>query len=99
LLDAAHILSDRHERGEPLVSNGLAMCKIHHAAFDANIMGIRPDRIVEVRADILTEVDGPMLRHGLQQLHGEKITVPRQRRDAPDIDRLEERYEQFRTAS
>jgi putative restriction endonuclease len=99
LLDAAHILPDRHERGEPLVSNGLAMCKIHHAAFDANIMGIRPDHIVEVRADILTEVDGPMLRHGLQQLHGEKIVVPRQRGDVPDTDRLEARYEEFRAAS
>ena len=98
LLDAAHILPDRHERGEPVVPNGLAMCKIHHAAFDANIMGIRPDRIVEVRADILAEVDGPMLRHGLQQLHGERIIVPRRVADAPDTDRLEERYEQFRAA-
>jgi putative restriction endonuclease len=63
------------------------------------VLGSRPDHIVEVRADILTEVDGPMLRHGLQQLHGEKIVVPRQRGDAPDTDRLEARYEEFRAAS
>ena len=25
------------------VRNGLALCKIHHAAFDANILGVRPD--------------------------------------------------------
>lgn len=96
LLDAAHILPDNHKRGEPVVSNGLAMCKIHHAAYDANIIGIRPDRVVEVRDDILAEVDGPMLRHGLQEMHGTAIFRPRSRHDRPDPTRLEERYEEFR---
>jgi putative restriction endonuclease len=99
LLDAAHILPDQHERGDAVVPNGLAMCKIHHAAYDANIIGIRPDRIVEVRDDVLTEVDGPMLRHGLQEMHGSAIYLPRLRRDQPDPSRLEERYEQFRSAA
>jgi putative restriction endonuclease len=98
LLDAAHILPDRHVRGEPVVPNGLAMCKIHHAAYDANILGARPDRVVEIRQDILIEVDGPMLRHGLQEMHGSVIALPRSRRDHPDPSRLEERYEQFRAA-
>jgi putative restriction endonuclease len=31
LLDAAHILSDS-EGGQPVVTNGLSLCKIHHAA-------------------------------------------------------------------
>jgi putative restriction endonuclease len=99
LLDAAHILPDHHPHGEPVVPNGLAMCKIHHAAYDANIIGIRPDRVVEVRHDILTEIDGPMLRHGLQEMHGEQILLPRSRRDHPDPVRLEERYAAFRTAA
>jgi putative restriction endonuclease len=46
LLDAAHILRDGHERGDPVVPHGLAMCKIHHAAYDVNIIGIRPDHRV-----------------------------------------------------
>jgi putative restriction endonuclease len=99
LLDAAHILPDHHQRGEPVVPNGLAMCKIHHAAYDANIIGIRPDRVVEVRDDVLTEIDGPMLRHGLQEMHRSAIFLPRSRRDHPDPTRLEERYEQFRSAA
>jgi putative restriction endonuclease len=66
LLDAAHILPDRHERGHAVVPNGLALCKIHHAAFDSNLLGIRPDLVVEVRPKVLLEVDGPMLKHGLQ---------------------------------
>ena len=99
LLDAAHILPDRHPNGEPVVPNGLAMCKIHHAAYDADILGIRPDYVVEVRPDILTETDGPMLRHGLQEMHGIRIALPRSRRDHPDPNRLKDRYAQFRTAA
>lgn len=99
LLDAAHILPDHHRRGDPVVPNGLAMCKIHHAAYDANIIGIRPDRVVEVRHDVLVEIDGPMLRHGLQEMHGTSIHVPRAHGDRPDAGRLEERYHVFRNAA
>jgi putative restriction endonuclease len=98
LLDAAHILPDQHRRGEPVVPNGLAMCRIHHAAYDANIIGIRPDGVVGVRRDILDEIDGPMLRHGLQDMHGTAIFVPRSRRERPDPERLDERWAQFLAA-
>ncbi|GII02806.1 HNH endonuclease [Planobispora takensis] len=96
LLDAAHIIPDRDPRGVPAVSNGLALCKIHHAAYDQNILGVRPDCVIEVRADILEEIDGPMLKHGLQEMHDLSLTLPRRRTDRPDRDLLEERYERFR---
>ena len=100
LLDAAHILPDAHPAGEPLITNGLALCKLHHAAFDRNIVGIRPDLVLEVRDDILAEVDGPMLRHGLQELHGEKLIVlPSRREHRPNADFLAERYETFRSTA
>ena len=38
--------------------NVLSLCKIHHAAYDKNILGISPDYQVKVRIDILDEVDG-----------------------------------------
>lgn len=99
LLDAAHILPDGHPRGEPVVRNGLSLCKIHHAAFDQQLIGIRPDLVVEVRRSILDEVDGPMLRHGLQDCHGRGLAVvPRRTPDKPDPAFLEERFEQFRAA-
>jgi putative restriction endonuclease len=31
LLEAAHILPDGHPKGEPWVSNGISLCKLHHA--------------------------------------------------------------------
>jgi len=99
LLDAAHNLPDTHPRGTPVVPNGLALCKIHHAAFDQNILGVPPDLVVEVRRDILAEVDGPMLRHGLQEMAGVTVCAPTRRDARPDRARLKERYEQFRTAS
>jgi len=99
LLEAAHILPDKHPRGEPVVRNGVALCTLHHAAFDRNILGIRPDCTIEVRADILEEVDGPMLRHGLQEIDGQKIVMPTKPQLQPCPDFLEERYEMFRKAS
>src|SRR5690606_28140445 len=77
LLEAAHILPDRHPLGEPTVPNGLALCKLHHAAFDRHILGVRPDLVIQIRRDILEEVDGPMLLHGLQHMHGSRLHVPR----------------------
>lgn len=98
LLEAAHILPDGHPRGEPTVPNGLALCKLHHAAFDRHILGIRPDLVVEIRADILQEVDGPMLRYGLQEMQGTRLRAPRPLDLRPRGEFLEERYELFRKA-
>jgi putative restriction endonuclease len=98
LLDAAHILPDGHPRGRPIVPNGLALCKLHHAAFDSNILGIRPDYSVEIRRDVLTEIDGPVLLHALQGVHNQRITVPRREAWRPSVAFLEERYGIFREA-
>jgi putative restriction endonuclease len=95
LLDAAHITPDRELEGEPIVSNGLALCKLHHAAFDSFFFVIRPDYVIQVRQSILDESDGPMLVVGLQQIHGQTIHLPRRLEDQPDPRRLERRFEEF----
>jgi len=99
LLDAAHITPDREADSEPVVSNGVALCKLHHAAFDRFFFAIRPDYVVEVRPSILTETDGPMLVVGLQQIHGNQIALPRRQVHLPDRDRLARRYREFLRAS
>ena len=98
LLEAAHILPDGHSRGEPIVPNGIALCSLHHAAFDAHILGIRPDLVIEVRRDILEETDEPMLRYGLQAIADTRLEVPRMTAQQPRRDLLEERYAMFRKA-
>jgi putative restriction endonuclease len=99
LLDAAHIIPDGEPGGEPEVSNGLALCKIHHAAFDLNYLGIAPNLKVEVRKELLEEIDGPMLQHGIKAMHGEKIHIPTSKNLRPSATRLEKRFEQFRLMS
>jgi putative restriction endonuclease len=82
-----------------VVPNGLALCKIHHAAFDQNIIGIRPDAVVELNSVLVETTDGPMLRHGLQEVHRTTLWVPHAPGKRPDPERLEVRYDQFRRAS
>lgn len=96
LLDAAHIIPDIDPDGVPEVRNGIALCKLHHAAFDSYFLAIRPDYIVEVRKDIMEEEDGPMLMHGLQGLHRNRIVLPTSRHLFPDPMLLERRYTDFR---
>lgn len=95
LLDAAHIVPDGEELGAPTTPNGLALCKIHHAAYDQNMLGVSPDYVIHLDRALLDEIDGPMLRHGLQEMHGQTITLPRRPSDAPDRDLLAWRWERF----
>lgn len=97
LLDAAHIVPDGNDDppGLPTTPNGLALCKIHHAAYDQNMLGVSADYRVAINRELLEEVDGPMLRHGLQEMHGRALTLPARRGDRPDRERLAWRWERF----
>lgn len=99
LLDAAHIVDDADEGGHAVVTNGLAMCRIHHGAYDQFLLGITPDLQVEINEEILIEIDGPMLQYGLQQMHGTRIGLPRHRKDRPDRERIAWKYDRFRQRS
>jgi putative restriction endonuclease len=98
LLDAAHITADVLPEGEPVVSNGLSLCKLHHAAYDRHFLTVRPDYVIEVRQSVLDEEDGPMLLHGLKGMHQQQIVLPRSPSQRPDPDRLEQRYAAFKAA-
>lgn len=92
LLDAAHITADGDENSSTSVTNGLSLCKIHHAAYDVNIIGIDPDYRIHVREDILEEVDGPMLQHGIKEMNQRSLWVPNKLGQQPDPERLLQRY-------
>lgn len=95
LLDAAHIISDSDERGLPVVTNGMAMCKIHHAAYDQDFLGVSPDYVVHINERLLADRDGPMLQFGLQAMNGKRLELPSRRDDHPDREYLAERFERF----
>lgn len=96
LIDAAHIVSDREERlGQPVVPNGLPLSKMHHAAFDVNLIGIDPDYRIHISEALLSINDGPMFEHGVKALANKLIRLPSRERDYPSKDRLAERFDQF----
>ncbi len=98
LLNAAHIVADKDERfGQPLVPNGIPLSKIHHAAFDAHLIGIDPDYRLHVSDRLLRQNDGPMLE-ALKSLNREMIFLPNRLRDRPDRDRLAQRFERLKSA-
>jgi putative restriction endonuclease len=99
LVQAAHIVPDADPQGIAAVVNGLALCAIHHLAFDRNVLGIDPDGVVHIARRLLDETDGPMLRTGLQGFHGAGITLPRRPEDRPDPVRLQARFERFERAA
>ena len=83
--------------GHALVTNGIPLSKIHHAAFDAHLIGIDPDNRLHVSPQLLDQNDGPMLE-ALKKLQGTSIHLPRREKDHPDRQRLSLRYERFRAA-
>ena len=96
LIDAAHIMADAHEElGQPIVQNGLPLSKIHHAAFDANLIGIDPDFRVHVSDALMSIHDGPMFEHGVKGIAGRLLRPPQRDIDKPDRERLAQRFELF----
>lgn len=96
LLDAAHIVADAHEKfGQPVIQNGLPLSKLHHAAFDAHLLGIDPDFRIHVSKRLLAQKDGPILE-ALKGIHGAQLHLPKRSQDRPDQDRLALRFEAFK---
>lgn len=92
---AAHIADDA-AGGQPVVSNGIALCTLHHAAFDNDVIGIRTDYIVEVRRSILDALgDSPMELAAFHEIHGRTIDVPKRVGQRPDTALLAPRYARF----
>ncbi len=98
LLDAAHIIGDLEERGDPIPSNGLSLCSIHHRAFDHDLVGVSPDYEVHVSVHLLEDEDGPMLDL-LKGFQRTPIHVPTRRAWKPDRERLAVRFERFQRAN
>jgi putative restriction endonuclease len=94
LLDAAHIVGDVEEFGEPTVSNGVSLCAIHHRAFDQNLVGVSPDYVIHVSRRLRHDEDGPML-DVLKGFHQTPLFVPRRAANRPDRDRLDARFTHF----
>jgi putative restriction endonuclease len=95
LLQAAHIVADSEAEGIASVRNGIALSTIHHAAFDAHLLGVDADGVISVSERLMRMSDGPLLEHGLKAIAGSRIHFPQKKIDWPDRDLLAQRYEHF----
>jgi putative restriction endonuclease len=98
LVQAAHIIEDPDPNGIAAVINGIALCAMHHLAYDRNLMGIDPSGIVHIGKRLRDTTDGPMLREGLLGFHGAHLHFPWRPQDHPDPYRLARRFETFEEA-
>lgn len=100
LLEAAHIIPD-HQGGPPKVFNGLLLSKIHHAAFDNNLIGITPDYRVKVSKRLKQDSNRSDLMALLKKIDGKPIRrfLPSQKADWPSKKFLEKRHEEFQAAN
>ena len=77
----------------------MSLCKIHHGAYDADIIGISPDYTIHVRDSVLATFDGPTLQHSIKEMNGETLRqIPKEAASKPDRELLAERYDKFLSA-
>ena len=95
LLQAAHIIRDA-DGGEASVRNGIAMSTFHHAAYEANLLGIDPDGRIHLSERITEVRDGPMYDHGMLRLEGMRMRFPLYAEHKPNPEFLAMKFDEFR---
>jgi putative restriction endonuclease len=99
LLQAAHIIDDRAPLGAATMVNGIALCAIHHLAYYRNLLGIDPRGVVHIALRLLDEIDGPMLRSGLQSSTAPRSSSRGAATSGQTAERLLLRFERFSAAA
>jgi len=91
LVDAAHIVPVAHPQGSDEITNGLALCRLHHAAYDTGLIGVRSDYRVVLNNDAADRLREAQLDGGLEAFHAalpRAITLPAVIEVRPDRPRL-----------
>lgn len=94
LLEACHIsslASDLKNRTNP--KNGLCMNSFFHRAYDANLIAITPEFLVEISDQLIETTTEENYRRYLISLKGRHIIMPSKL--VPDTALLKQRYEQY----
>jgi putative restriction endonuclease len=73
-VDAAHIIPVSDPRSDDEVTNGLALCRLHHAAYDTGLNGVRSDFRVILNDSAATRLRQVKLDGGLKRF---KDALPR----------------------
>jgi len=90
-LEAAHILPDKHERGAPVVNNGLALCTLHHGAFDRHLIDVSDDYRIVLHPELARRRDGNIFQAAFLERDGQLLHLPRRVEHHPSPVFLRER--------
>ena len=93
LLIGAHIVPDA-EGGPASVRNGICMTTLHHTAFDSNLISVDPDFLIHISPSLRDQKDGALLAN-LKNLEGQRLRLPDNPMDQPDLILLEKRFNEF----
>ena len=86
LLDAAHILPVAHPGGVDLTANGLALCTLHHRAYDNSLITFDADFRIHVNTDQIEKLKKEGLVGGVEEFSAalrKKILLPKDASDHP----------------
>ncbi len=97
LLVGAHIRPDS-DGGPATVTNGICMSTLHHAAFDANLIGVDAGCRIHVARSVRDVRDGPLL-DSLRKLDRKQLHQPDRPEDRPGREFLDWRFRRFREAA
>nr|WP_239684263.1 HNH endonuclease [Stenotrophomonas maltophilia] len=91
LIEAAHIVPVAAPHSTDLTSNGVALCALHHRAYDSNLVSIAEDYSIQVSRNRVAELRGLNLGGGIKSFISglnDYIILPADRRDYPSVDNI-----------
>jgi putative restriction endonuclease len=91
LVDAAHIIPVSDPRGTDSVTNGIALCRLHHGAYDTGLLGIQSSYRLIINTRTATRLAELQLDGGLAAFRAAlpaRIEIPNQPEIRPDPHNL-----------
>jgi putative restriction endonuclease len=93
LIDAAHIIPVAASTSTDETKNGIALCKLHHTAFDRNLISFDERYKIEVSDSEVSRLTASNLVGGLKEFKQKlrtAIILPADRRDYPPPEYITE---------
>lgn len=93
LVDAAHIVPITHAKSTDEVTNGMALCRLHHGAYDNGLMGVQSNHRIVINPEMVNHLRDIHLATGFDRFKNqlpERIRIPSsiEVRPKPDFLRL-----------
>jgi putative restriction endonuclease len=89
LVEAAHIIPVNHDNGTDETRNGLALCALHHKAFDQALITVIEDYSIQINRNRVSELQNQKLSDGLARFSQDLrpiIILPPAVTDRPHVE-------------